>query len=357
MTNIEQIKVISYGGYYSTGASVVRDIFREFEPNFELSIEFRLIKERFGLLDLERVILHDYAAENIDLAISDFVWLTNNLARKSGIFKKAGFSYDARTNDAFSASTSEFIDEISDYQYPMSWHFYDFKRSYFSQMYRRFRNKISTTNVRVKEGDALATLSYPGEEKYFLAAKKYINSVLSGIQDFNNCDKNSVVGLHNAIPCFSVELIDRSIAYFSSCKIILVDRDPRDVFINYPKDSYGRYLPITDDLMEKAKHFVYFYKSIRVNQESVINHPNVLFLKFEDVCFNYEKNLQKILDFSEVDKGKHINKGMIFSPEQSKKNIGMWKGCKGEMKEAISYIEKELNEYLYTGQYSPFDES
>jgi len=348
MTSIEQIKVVSYGGYYSTGGSVVRDIFREFEPNFELSIEFRLIKERFGLLDLERTILHDYAPESIDLAIRDFVWLASNLARKSGRFKKAGFSYDARTNDVFSASTSEFIDEISDYQYPMSWHFYDFKRSYFSQIYRRFWNKVLTRNVRIKEGDTLATLSYPGKEKYFLAAKKYINSILSGIQDFNNCDKNSVVGLHNAIPCFSVELIDRSIAYFSSCKIILIDRDPRDVFINYPKDSYGRYLPKTDNLMEKVKSFVYFYKSIRVNQQSVINHPNVLFLKFEDVCFDYEKMLQKILDFSEVDKSEHINKGAVFSPEQSRKNIGMWKNCEGEMKKAISYIEKELSEYLYT---------
>jgi hypothetical protein len=102
--------------------------------------------------------------------------------------------------------------------------------------------------------------------------------------------------------------------------------------------------------MEKAKSFVFFYKSIRVNQQSVINHPNVLFLKFEDVCFDYENMLQKILDFSEVGKSEHLNKGTIFSPEQSIKNIGMWKSCKGEMKEAISYIEKELSEYLYTGE-------
>ena len=71
-------------------------------------------------------------------------------------------------------------------------------------------------------------------------------------------------------------------------------------------------------------------------------------MKFEDVCFDYEKILQKILDFSEVDKSEHINKGAVFSPEQSRKNIGMWKHCEGEMKKAISYIEKELTEYLYT---------
>ena len=67
--------VISYGGYYSTGGSIIRDMFREFEPNFELSIEFRLLKERFGLLELERTIAQDYAPENIDLAQSNIILL------------------------------------------------------------------------------------------------------------------------------------------------------------------------------------------------------------------------------------------------------------------------------------------
>ena len=340
--------VVSYGGYYSTGGSIIRDMFREFEPNFELPIEFRLLKERFGLFELERVISEDYAAENIDLAIRDFIWLTTNLARKSGWFKKAGFSYDMHTNGAFSVATEEFIEEISDYQYPMSWHFYDFERTYLAQLSRRVKNKILTKNVRMKEGDTLATMSYPGKEKFLLAARKYINSILSGIQDVNGLKNNSVVGLHNAIPCFSTDLIDRGLAYFSSCKVILTDRDPRDVFVNYPKDSYGRYLPQGDDPMVKARAFVHFFKSIRKNQKAVSQHPNVLFLRFEDVCENYDEIYDRIIEFSGIDKGEHKNKGKIFSPKESKKNIGMWRNATSDLAKAVSYIEEELDDYIYS---------
>ena len=340
--------VISYGGYYSTGGSIIRDMFREFEPSFELSIEFRLLKERFGLFELERTIVQDYAPENIDLAIRDFIWLTTNLARKSGRYKKAGFSYDMHTNGMFSVATQEFIEEITDYSYPMDWHFYDFERSYLSQISRRIKNKIVTKNVRVKEGDTLASMSYPSKEKFLLAARKYIDCILSGIQDVNGRQKDSVVGLHNAIPCFSTDLIDRGLAYFSSCKVILTDRDPRDVFVNYPKDSYGRYLPQSDDLMVKAHAFVHFFKSIRKNQKAVSQHPNVLFLRFEDVCENYDELYDRIIDFSGIDKSEHKNKGKIFSPKESKRNIGMWRNATSDLAKAVSYIEEELDDYIYS---------
>jgi len=339
--------VISYTGYYSTGGSIIRDIFREFEPDFELSIEFRLLKERFGLLELERTIAQDYAAENIHLAIRDFIWLTTNLARKSGRLKKAGFSYDMHTNGIFSTATKKFIEEISDYSYPMDWHFYDFERSYLSQISRRVKNKILTKNLRIKEGDTLATMSYPSREKFLLAARKYISSILSGIQDVNGRPKDSVVGLHNAIPIFSTDMIDRSLAYFSSCKVIITDRDPRDVFVNYPKDSYGRYLPQGDDLMVKAHAFVHFYKSIRKNQKAVAQHPNVLFLRFEDVCENYDQMYDQIINFAGIDKSDHKNKGKIFSPKESIKNIGMWRNAKSDLAKAVSYIEEELDDYIY----------
>ena len=339
---------ISYGGYYSTGGSIVRDIFREFEPSIGFSTEFRLLKDPGGLFDLEDALFKGFAPENIDKAIRDFIWLTHNLARKSGRLRKSGMDYDIRTNNAFSIATKNFIDEISDYHYPMSWHYLDFQKSYISQISQRVIKKLFSRDVRKLEGDSLATLAYPGQEKYFTAAKKYIMSILSGIQQANGISDESVVGLHNAIPPFSVELIEKGIKYFPSCKVIITDRDPRDVFVNYPKDSYGRYLPRSDDLISKAEGFVHFYKSIRVNQKAVALHHNVLFLRFEDVCLNYAEYYDKILDFAGLDKSKHKNKGELFNPEKSINNIGMWRDASGELAQAVSFIEDKLPEYLYT---------
>jgi hypothetical protein len=344
---MKKSKVISYGGYYSTGGSVVRDIFREFDPGFELPIEFRLLKERFGLLDLERVLFNDYAPENIDLAIKDFIWITEQLGRDTGRFKKAGFSYNRYTNNIFSSSTSDFINDITDYEYPMSWHFYDFKKNYFDQIFRRIIKFLFIKNIRTNQGDTKARISYIEKEKYYIAARKYIDSIIFGIQKYNNNEMGSVVGLHNAVPCFSTNQIDNSLKYFQSCKIILTDRDPRDVFLNYPKDSYGRYLPIGNNITNKVKCFIHFYKSIRINQKNIIKHPKVLFLKFEDICYNYEQNYNRIIRFCELDINQHKNKGKKFSPKDSIKNIGLWKKAKGELAKSISLIEKELPEFLY----------
>jgi len=338
--------VVCYGGYYSTGGSVIRDIFREFEPAFDFSIEFRLLKERFGLFDLEDVLLRSYAPENIDLAIRDFSWLATNLARKSGRFRKMGMSYDLRTNHVFSGATKEFLDTISDYKYPMSWHFLEFEKGYAAQIASRVAKRLSK-DIRRKEGTYLATLAYPGAENYFEAARKYLNTILDGIRSVNGRGSSSLVGLHNAIPPFSTQLIDRGVGYFDSCKVIIVDRDPRDIFINYPKDSYGRYLPRTEDPVEKAKAFVHFFRATREDQVVVRRHPKVLFLKFEDLCHNYDNLYDELLDFTGLDRSEHTHKRSLFEPEVSRKNIGMWRHRSGEMAKAVRYIEDQLPGFLY----------
>lgn len=327
----------------------MRDIFREFEPSLEFSTEFRLLKERHALFDLEEVLVNSYAPENIDLAIKDFQWITSNFARKSGRFRKLGMSYDARTNNAFSVATAKFIDELVDYEFPMSWHFYDFKKTYISQISKRIATKIFVSDFRKKPGSETAYLAYPGKEGFKSAAKRYIASIIRGIQQQNQQSSDSVVGLHNAIPPFSVELINKGLSYFDECRVIITDRDPRDVFVNYPKDSYGRYLPFTGNMLEKARSFAHFYKSIRKEQNEVKAHPKVLFLRFEDVCLNYQEYKKIIFDFSEVEKSAHKLCGVKFNPERSISNIGMWKKSKGDLAKAVEFIEEELSEYLYRG--------
>ncbi len=341
--------VVCYGGYYSTGGSIVRDMFREVSPSFTFPTEFRLLKERYGLFDLEDTLLGSYAPENIDLAMKDFYWLTKNFARLSGRFRKAGMSYDYFTDGAFTSATKKFLSSLADYEYPMSWHFNDFKKSYTSQIWARVENKIFTRDIRTKEGSELATIAYPGREKFLDLAKDYLSEIVEGIQRYNGQSEGSLVGLHNAIPPFSAELIDKGTKYFSDCKVIITDRDPRDVFMNYPKDSYGRYIPRTTDILAKARAFVHFYKSIRVDQVRVASHPKVMFLKFEDVCLNYRENKKNIFSFAGVEEINHTMAGTVFSPEISRANIGMWRNAKGDVARAISYIEDSLSQYLYHG--------
>ena len=340
------LNVISHGGYYSTGGSIVRDTFKEFEPVFEFPSEFRLLKERNGLFDLEDALLQSYSPEIIDLAIKDFLWLTTNMARNSGRFTKLGMSYDKKTGNVFTKATNEFIEEISDYHYPMDWHFYEFKKNYLSQMATKIEKRFLTKDIRKREGRQLAFMAFPESQKYFNASRDYLNKIFTGFLEVNNLEKNSVVSLHNAIPPTSNKLINKGSKYFNSCKVVVVDRDPRDVFINYPKDSYGRYLPIGDNLFEKAAGFVHFYKSIRKNQADIKTNANVLFLNFEDCILNYEKFLEELYAFTDLSPSLHLHKSKIFNPKSSIKNIGMWKNASGDMAKAIKYIEIELSDYI-----------
>ena len=61
---------------------------------------------------------------------------------------------------------------------------------------------------------------------------------------------------------------------------------------------------------------------------------------------NYDKTVQKIFTRVGNDPRRHIKKKQIFNPDDSCKNVDVWKRM-GDSKE-IKMIEDELGEYLRT---------
>ena len=72
-----------------------------------------------------------------------------------------------------------------------------------------------------------------------------------------------------------------------------------------------------------------------------------MFLRFEDLVYNYEESICQIEDFLNISNRNNDFVKKFFSPEKSKKNIGKYKLYKNEYKEAFSSIERELKEFLY----------
>ena len=339
-------RVLVYGGYYSTGGSVVRDIFREFRPRFDFQQEFRVLKEKGGLFDLEDAIFAKIAPEGVDLAIRDYLWLTEHYQRSNRRFSKLGFDYNRLTCGVFQDATLAFVDKIVDYRYPMSWHYYTFRQGYAQQILSKLNKKLSLRDPRRQPGSESAYFSSLTEEEYFSAAQGYMHSILSGIKRFNRVSDGMPVGLHNAIPPFSVDLIRRGLQYLPNARIFITDRDPRDVYLNYPQDSYGRYIMNTGSSEERAHAFVRFYKMLRRDQDKVKLHKNVMFLKFEDICRDYDYWLQRIFEFAELDPNDHKAKLSIFRPEDSIKNVSMWKNADRSKFAELQIIEQELDEFI-----------
>ena len=124
------IPIVHFGGFAASGGSALRDLFYEYSDVFVFPAEFRLLKEKNGLLDLEDALFISKSPDNIDLAIKDFLILSNNLARVTTKISRIGFNYDKYTNSIFSKSIIKFINQITDYKYPMN-HNFDFRKIIF----------------------------------------------------------------------------------------------------------------------------------------------------------------------------------------------------------------------------------
>ena len=331
-------------GYGFCGGGALRDIFTEFDGHVRFPGEFRLIRERYGLLELERAIFSSFDPDKIDVAIKDFRWLCGKYANRHGRFRKAGLSYNFYTGNKFIQHIENFINEITSHQYPMSWHFYDFKKSYPILMRDRF-NDFLIGNPKKKY--KMANMTITSHDVFIRAARNLINNILNSfLLAKGQCQENTVL-LSKALPPSDTKEFEDGCKYFHKPKILLIDRDPRDIYMDLLSNGKHRYLPTNGNAIEKAESFIDFFKAARTNQNELCLKTNLLFVRFEDLVLDYEKTLQKLYKWLDVRPFKHSKKGKIFNPEISISNIGQWKKVKGDQLLSIKLIETQLRDSLY----------
>ncbi len=333
------IKTVHFGGFAASGGSALRDLFYEYDDIFVFPAEFRLLKEKNGLLDLERSLFISKSPDNIDLAIKDFKSLSINLARITTKLKRIGFSYDKYTENQFSLLINKFIEEIINYRYPFNSHNYDFRKSYIKSQLDRYAAKLLPYSFFERD----AYMAYPSYENYLKSAKKLLLNIFQAAINKENSNPK-YIALHNVVNHFTFEEIFSSARYFDDFKMVIIDRDPRDIFIDFP---HHRYIPKNIDNLEKAKCFVQFFKALRLNINEIKKLEFCLLISFEELINNYDKTLNKIDNFLVINKKSKNLEKKYFSPLDSSKNIRKYKKLGNEYKLAIKYIEQELPEYLY----------
>ena len=331
--------VLHFGGFAASGGSAIRDLLKEFEEIFVFPNEFRLLKEKNGLLDLETSIFSSRSPDNIDLAIRDFKKLNEHLGRITTKFSRKGFDYDLYTDYKYTFLINEFIQKITDYKYKMFTHNYDFRKSNLKSQFDRYMARIIGYSFLEEE----SYMAYPSFKEFNNYSKELIYSILNSSTTKYRV-KPKIIALHNCINHFRIETILKSSSYFDDFKMLIIDRDPRDIFIDFP---YQRYLPSNLDLLGKSKYFVKFFLSMRDELAEIKKLDNTLFIRFEDLIVNYELTKNKIIKFLNIDKKKvDLNKRKFF-PNKSFKNLRLYKSLDKKYLKAIEYIEKNLEDYLY----------
>lgn len=265
-----------------------------------------------GLLNLLATIEKASDPSITEYSLKKFKYLTNYLM-KYWSSKKNNEKLNSNIK-IFEIAVEQFIKDITYIDYPMRLLSQELSKSFVENTISKFRRKIG---VSASNPQTRLTVS---KTNFLEAVHKLHNSM------FNTNAENKKIILNRGC---SIWCLKESSKFFLDGKIVVVNRDPRDQFVELK--SYKQ--------AHSVDGFVDWYRESR-NRLDLVNDSNILFINFEDFVIKNDKYKKILCD--------HISINEItstYDPELSKKNVG--KFINNLDKNEILKIEKNLNEYIY----------
>lgn len=333
-------KIISVTGYFGTGSSAVIDYLKEFNNIEHIDTEFHLLMTNGGLDELN----YKFSLGNaylIGLAVERFYRCAKILSR-FGIY---GVALDSPKlwDGYFFERTEDFIKKFS-YGYKSinsPFNLVDERKNLnrFNMVILPRIKRIFYKYILQRKNVLTEDFNCPKDKIYFIKnydefkklQKEYIHDLLEKIGEKKK-EKEYLVFDH----LLPVSLLDKEKLYFEEIKAIVVDRDPRDIYILNIEKWKEKFVPI------KIDEYVDWYKLHRIKKDN----NNILKVRFEDLIYKNEEITDKIKKFIGIDEKNHQSIKKYFDIDISIKNTQLFKKYKKYNKE-IQYIEKELKEYCY----------
>ena len=335
--------IITSTGYGFTGSSAVTNIIEEFENVKSLSDDFEctFLHEVDGIRDLENTLQEGHRLK-VDLAIKRFLRLADTLNKQR--------SYKKYFNGNFLQHTAAYIDSLCTAQWQGNWHrgadtiqyskedllHHNLAKQVFLHEFSYFRYSLFEPNSWHPDYHMRNTSYYAFFDNSFYAkTQKYVRTLLTEVSRHSHTQH---IVIDQFFPAYNIAAY---LNYAPATKTIIVDRDPRDMYV-LNKSAWGEaYIPSHD-----VNTFINWYKGIRFSQKKEAELGNVLLLHFEDLIFRYEDTLQKIQQFLQFTDEAHIKKQQCFNPAKSIANTRKFKNYP-QWKEDIAKIERELADYCY----------
>lgn len=333
-------------GNYSTGSSAVYDYLREFnniKTPFGLDgYEHAIFYIQNGLIDLENILFSDTGYISTDAAIRNFLKISKNIYdydyKYYGGFKKyIGKEFLKMTNDFVDSIALIFDARTIGKNQKMRFSLVKGCGQIVFAIIKKY--KIRNWGMAYKTDKGPGYVLKVSKEQFLEEKKKYISRYL----ELCKSDVEHTLYDHLLLPINVSHLKD----FPSGTKLILVDRDPRDVYclirehiINNPKTGFEKPpFPINN-----VDEFVTSYLEFRRGQKFDYNDPNILVVRFEDFVLKYAEFAAKISEFCGISEENHAEKLKYFNPAISANNIHLFKD---ENDHDIKVIEKKLKDYLY----------
>lgn len=336
------MNIITVTGYYGTGSSAVTDLISEFENVESIGdYEIRLLHDPNGISDLEFRIIENFNRHNSSYGIKKFLWYAKFLNSVCG-YKK----YEKIFNGKFLKYTEEYVNQIVRFKSKGYWHYDVIDKGITYYIVERILNKLinKINNIIGKKiilpvnvlsnNDCVIYGVCNDRENFLLATRRYIKQLLLEL----NVNNKEFLMVDQIVASSNIK---RYLKYFDDpISIILVDRDPRDLYILDKVYWGGNGFP------KDVKEFCEYYKLIRCTKNIELQNKEVLGIQFEDLIYKYEITKNNILDFLNLDTKDHKYMLKYFNPSISINNTQLWKKHPEFCKE-IKYIEMNLKEYLY----------
>ena len=314
-------------GYGWSGSSAVVDLLKEYQGTKDVPIEFRLIKDPKGLMDLRYNIVDRWDPLNIDIAIRDFLWHTKYLNQNISRFHfHYGLEYGSVLGSKFEEETNNFINKITKLTYSSYWFYFNYEPGL------KYFTKKLLRKLRISKLEKEMYYCNIDGEQFDTYCKDYINSIFS-----DYCGDNLLI-LDQSIPA---QYLSEASHYFDDYKMILVDRDPRDIYCDLIKCNglIGQELKKTDNVGLFVDWFLGFRK-----KNKTFKSDKLLRVSFEELVNNYDETVKTIETFVGFNDSLHVDKKHFFDPEKSKQNVGLWKDYANQ--DAMSEIAKCLPHYI-----------
>lgn len=280
--------------------------------------EFSLTYDPGGLLDLEEKILKSKSINQVNYTISqfkkNFYYYTN---KDNSVKPGKNFSNKKRLKHLF----EDYMNNIIDFEYVGESTFMKHQNNILSYLKSKMYEKL---NIK-KSTKIYSLVDY---KKFKMETSDFISKLL-----FSNGAKDNIILDQGGI----ITDVFNSTKFYTNPYIILVYRDPRDIFSEFKQKSAYSYPK------ENVNVFCQWYEKLikSINSQDFKN-LKILNLNFEEFVLNHKKTIQKISEFTSEDLNIHLED---FSLERSKNNLFKFKNLLE--KSEILTIEKRLEKYLY----------
>lgn len=341
---------LSITGFYGTGSSALIDLLSEYEDvriASPCSREYEHVPFYCsgGLFDLGAILLNSCSHFNSDAAINNFIAcaerLNNNDFGWYGSYR-AYFKDDRfmKINQDLVASIATIKDRKTT-NHTIKTTFSPTKAILQIGAKIILKRPIDKLGRKYVFDKKPMYFSLPTKEEFNKAAKKYTQAYM---ELFTDLERISVFD-HLIWP----QQVDKIEDYFAdNFKTIIVDRDPRDVFLlnkyfwHKPPNSTAKPYFSTD-----AEKFVEEWKRLITK---VYSTENILTVHFEDLIYQYEKTIADISIFLLLDEKLHLRKREKFEPVQSIENTQIFM-LNEEWYKEVEIIREKLDFCCYDFPY------